>query len=110
MDDSALTATFGTHPPATFDRAGRVRLIGEAAQALLAGRVPSLEASMFLGGALAAWLETGGDLARDYLRVVKAKSHHTPAYIWNQLQAHQDERQLPDDDATLAPSSPEHHE
>lgn len=78
----------GARAPAGLDREGRVRLVGEAALLLLdSGTV----AGLFCGGALLAWLENGGDLARDYLRVVKAKSHRTPARIWRELRAHQDE-------------------
>lgn len=85
--------------PADFNREGRVRLLGELFRDLMAGRPPSREAAMFLGGAGLAWLERGGSLERDYLRVVKPKSRHTAAYLWRQCQAeaHPDERQDPQD-------------
>jgi hypothetical protein len=71
--DSALV-------PRLYDRRGRVELIAEAAQVLLAS---GTEAGLFTGGALLAWLENGGDLERDYLQVTaKAGSHHTPTVIW----------------------------
>jgi hypothetical protein len=74
------------------DRTDRVRLLGEAAQALLDGRLPEPAARIFLASAISAWLARGGNLERDHLKVVKAKSHHTPAAIWRQIVAHQDER------------------
>lgn len=67
------------------DRERRVALIGRAAQALLAGEMPDVEARLFLGGALTGWLEGGGSLERDYLRVVKPKSHVTPRAIWKRM-------------------------
>jgi len=69
------------------------------------GRRPGREAALFLGGALLGWLENGGDLARDYLHVTKAKSHRTPAAIWREVAPHQDERQDQETGDTLAPSS-----
>lgn len=93
FDDAALLAVLGGRAPATFDRSGRVRLLGEAAQALLAGRLPGRESALFVGGALLSWLENGGSLERDFFKVTKPKSHHTPAAIWQQINAHQDEGQ-----------------
>jgi hypothetical protein len=85
---NAFEILAGARPPAGSTREDRVRLIGEAAQQMVdSGTL----AGLFCGGALLAWLENGGDLARDYLRVVKAKSHVTPAAIWRELRAHQDE-------------------
>lgn len=58
-------------PPA-FDREARVRLLAEAAEALLAGRLPDPAARLFLAGALQSWLRDGGRLGaleRDHLRV-----------------------------------------
>jgi len=71
--------------PRDFSRADRVRLLGEAAHDLLAGRMPSDAARLFVAGGLAAWLEQDGDLLRDYWRVkAPAGSHHTPAHLWEQ--------------------------
>jgi hypothetical protein len=92
----------GARPPAGFTREDRVRLIGEAAEALLAGRMPEPAARVFLAGALVAWLENSGDLARDFLRVTKPKSHRTPAAIWR---AHRDERHAEAGRARIAASS-----
>ena len=58
--------------PAGFTREDRVRLLAEAAEALLAGRLPDPAARLFLGGALQSWLRDGGRLGaleRDHLRV-----------------------------------------
>jgi hypothetical protein len=107
FDDTEIAAVLGPLAPPTLARPDRVRLIGEAAQALLQGRVVGHDAGQFVGGALLGWLENGGNLQRDYLRVVKGKSHHTATYIWGKLQAHQDERQPDDDGASIAPSSQE---
>lgn len=63
-----------------------MRLLGEAAEALLAGKLPSAEARLFLAGALSAWLREGGRLGaleRDFLRVAAPhRSTHTPARLW----------------------------
>ena len=72
--------------PAGLDREGRVRLLDEAANALLNGRLPSRESSMFLGSALSAWLARGGSFERDYLRIsAPAGSHSTPAALWREM-------------------------
>lgn len=84
--DAALVAVLRGRAPRKYDRQGRVALIAEAARALLDDKMPSLEAAQFLGGALLAWLERGGSLERDYLKVAaKAGSHHTPAALWQAL-------------------------
>ncbi len=74
----------GALPP-TFDRAGRVRLIAEAADALLKGELPEPAARLFLAGAISAWLKQGGrvgDLERTYLRVsAPPRSTMTPARL-----------------------------
>lgn len=71
--------------PAGFTREDRVKLIAEAAEALLADRLPHPVARFFLGGALAAWLREGGRLGaleRDFLRVTgKERSRLTPARL-----------------------------
>lgn len=71
--------------PQDFSREGRVALLGQAFEALMRGELPSPEARMFLASAGLAWLARGGDFQRDYLRVVKAQSHNTPARIWRRL-------------------------
>ena len=63
--------------PRALSRAGRCKLLAEAAQALLAGKLPSRESQMFLGGAISAWLAQGGKLER-YLQVNLRGSHRTP--------------------------------
>lgn len=59
-----------------FSRAHRVRLVKEVADALIEGRQPSAEASMFVAGALTAWLSGGGDLVRDYLQLSRPRGSH----------------------------------
>ena len=59
----------------SLDRAGRVRFLREAAEALLDGKVPEREAAIFLGGAIAAWLELGGSLEHDFLKVTNKGDH-----------------------------------
>lgn len=94
FDDAALATVLGIgRAPRQYDRQGRVELIGEAAQALRDGRLPGREAALFVGGALLSWLENAGSLERDFFKVTKAKSHHTPAAIWQQINAHPDEGQ-----------------
>ncbi len=72
--------------PPTFDREGRVRLIAEAAQALIAGALPAAPARLFVAGALLAWLRDGGRvgaLERDYLKVAAPRSSkHTASELW----------------------------
>jgi hypothetical protein len=99
FDDAALVRAIGPRRPAGFTREDRVRLIGEAAQALLEGREPGKAAALFLGGALAGWLSDGGDLVKDYFKIVRPKSHDTVQRVWARIAAHQDERR--DDDGSL---------
>lgn len=77
--------------PSDFTREQRVRLLAEVADALLSRRTPSVEAAMFVGGALAAWLESGGgvgSLERDHLRVVPPKgSRLTPTEVLRRARA-----------------------
>ena len=80
-----------TRPPGDFSREGRVRLLAEAFEALMRGDLPSPEARMFLASAGMAWLQRGGSLERDYLKVVKRAIHHTPAAIWRRLQSEGDD-------------------
>lgn len=90
----------GDRTPAALTREGRVKLLAEAFQALLDGRPPSREAALFLGGAGMAWLTNGGDLARDFLRVVAPQSKRTAAKIWREMQNavhHPDEGQALED-------------
>ena len=97
-------------PPATLDRSGRVKLLGEFARAALSGREPSRSSLLFIGGAIEAWLINGGSLERDYLRVTaQAGSHHTPAFVWQQLSDDSSSRgaQDLDDEATISPTSTE---
>lgn len=77
--------------PGDFSREGRVKLLAEAFEALLRGDLPNPEARMFLASAGLAWLQRGGSLERDFLRVIKAKSHHTPTFIWRRLQSEGDD-------------------
>lgn len=90
---------------------GRVALIAEAAQALSDSRTP---AGAFVGGALMQWLEEGGDLARDFLRVVIPKSHRTAAAIWREIRGdaapHPDEGRGGGDGGQSGSSNPESEE
>jgi hypothetical protein len=88
--------------PADFSREGRVRLIAEAAAALLDGRLPDAPARLFLGGALQAWLREGGRcgaLERDYLRVTqRERSRLTPQRLFARCARTATDA---DDDATM---------
>ena len=70
-----------------------MRLFDEVARALVAGRLPSREAALLIGGGMLAWIDGGGDLVRDYFQLTKPKSHRTPSAIWRELQSepHPDE-------------------
>lgn len=71
-------------------REGRIALLGELAEALLAGKQPTRAAALFVGGALLAWLETDrGRLERDFFRVLEPRSHLTVARCWRALRARQ---------------------
>jgi len=63
MGSSLPADPFGrSRLPATFDRAGRVALLAECAEALLRGELPRAEARLFLASALRGWLRNGGRL------------------------------------------------
>lgn len=88
FDASALTRAYGrSRAPLALSIEGRVALISQAAQALLNDQPPPKEARLFLGGALSAWLARGGDLSRDFLKVVIPKSHRTASRIFQELQS-----------------------
>jgi hypothetical protein len=71
--------------PGDYSREGRVALIGEFFLAIREGREPSAEARMFVTSGALSWLESGGDLLRDYWKVkAPAGSHHTPTVLWSQ--------------------------
>ncbi|MGA8149255.1 MAG: hypothetical protein WB870_17005 [Gallionellaceae bacterium] len=91
FSDAALAANLVQWAGAAFTREKRIKLLGELAQALLAGEVPSREAALFIGGAIASWLQDGDSLEKTYLKVTKRHSHHTPQVIWQMLI--EDERQ-----------------
>ena len=75
--------------PATFDRAGRVALLAECAEALLRGELPRAEARLFLASALRGWLRNGGRLGaleRDFLQVsAPRRSTHTASVLWHRM-------------------------
>lgn len=84
------------------EREDRVALIGACAKALLAGKLPDAASRLFVAGALMSWLEGGGDLCREYLRVVKPKSKRTASAIWREIDHrddgdHGNERQRDED-------------
>ncbi len=67
---------------AVLTQAHRVVLLAQAAGALSIGAPVPTEAASFLGQALIDWLERGGDLTRDHLRVAAVRgSHRTPHVI-----------------------------
>jgi hypothetical protein len=80
------------------EREDRVALLGQCAQALLAGKLPDAPARLFVGGALMAWLQGGGDLSRDYFRITKRASRRTATAIWREIQnGHHDDARHPDE-------------
>jgi hypothetical protein len=72
--------------PRSLCREGRIEMLGEAAEALLQNRTAPKEAAFFLGSAIQAWLEHGGDLERTYLKVRRRGSHRTVQAIYRELQ------------------------
>jgi hypothetical protein len=96
--------------PGDFTREGRVALVGDAAGRLLRHEALTLEQSVFLGSALAGFLENGGNLERDYLRVSAPRgSHRRPEVVWRELDGSliADERQDAKDEEHCAQSDPE---
>lgn len=99
--DDALRAAIGPRAPLSLSREGRIRLIGETAKALLAGRMPSKSAALFVGGALDSWLREGGRLERDFFKVLRPRSHYTVARAWAKLEAQNSEAEGRDDPEEL---------
>lgn len=97
FDDRALAAVLGTRPPSALSREGRIALLGRAARALLDGKVPDAEARLFLGGAVLSWLREGGNLERDFFKVIRPKSHVTVQRVWARIEAHPDDGESPDE-------------
>ncbi len=90
-------------PPRTHDREGRVSLLVEAADAMLAGKRPSRETELFLGSALSAWLTDHGSLTRDYLRVDGIPgSHRTAAHIAQNIRSSRGQQEIRGDDTLPA--------
>lgn len=79
-----------------------MRLLGEAAKALLEGKLPEPAARVFLAAGISAWLREGGSLTKHFWKVDPERgSHATAATIWAR---HRDEGELPAD--PLASSRP----
>ena len=66
-------------------------MIGTFFDDVLAGRTPDRAAALFVCGAGASWLRDGGDLVKDYFRIVRPKSHETPQRVWARIEAHLNE-------------------
>ena len=74
-----------TRLPTDLDRHQRVKLVRDAARVLM--QRTDDPACLFVGGALSAWLERGGDLCGDYLRVTGRRgSHSTPSAIAHEIE------------------------
>ena len=87
LDPTALQRVLGhSRLPLALTREGRVVLIAEAAAALLNDQLPSMESRVFVAGALSSWLQQGGDLTRDFLRVTKPQSKRTASRIFQEIQ------------------------
>lgn len=67
----------------------KVYLLGTGAEDLVYGRMPSPSARVLIGVTMLAWLESGQgrSLERDYLRVIKPKSHRTPQKRWEEIRS-----------------------
>lgn len=93
--------------PLGLEREDRVRILGEWAAAVLAGREPARTAEVFVASGLSAWLENGGSLTRDYWRTAGEQgSTHTEAVLWRRIleEALREEHQRVPDGGTMAPS------
>lgn len=81
-----LNDPFGrrTKRPPTFDRFARVTQLGDLAIALLDGVLPAPEARAWLGGAILARLQRGGNL-EDYLQIRPPRgSRLTAERLWRE--------------------------
>ncbi len=82
--------------PAGFTREGRVALLAEAVEDLLAGKLPRLPARLFLAGGMASWFSDGGDLLRDYWRIKGEQgSTRTASMIWQGLREERQDESEP---------------
>jgi len=72
-------------PVDAMSREARIAMIGEVFEALRDGKPLSRAAAAFVGGAGMAWLEQGGDLARDYWKITLRHSHNNPQAVWQRL-------------------------
>ena len=107
MRDSGDLGLLVQRVPRTATREGRILLLAEVFEGLLAGRLPSREAALFVGGAGSAWLQHGRDLVRDYFRVAARRgSHHRPEVLYRRLII-ADERQEDAGRDTFGPSDSE---
>jgi hypothetical protein len=71
---------------ADFSREDRVRLLGDFADAVMRGEAPRKEVAMFVASGLAAWLDRGGSLTRDYFRVCGVQGCTlTPSILWRRM-------------------------
>lgn len=71
-----------------YSREDRVRLLGELADAVLAGEPPPRNALIFLATALSSWLQDGGSLTRDFLQTAGAQGCTvTEAHLWRRMQS-----------------------
>lgn len=85
----ALAAALGAgRAPRGRTREERVAAIGRFAKKHLD---PSDPDSLLVCGALLAWLEKGGNLVKDYLKVSKPQSRRTASAIWREQNPHHDE-------------------
>lgn len=82
--DRAFELLAGARAPAGLTREDRVRMLAEVSRAMLDGKTPSRAAALFVGGAIRAWLERGGDL-ENYLRIRRRGSHVTPQRLLARL-------------------------
>lgn len=81
-------ARTGSVLPRTLSREGRVELLAEVADALLAGRSPDRTAAAWLGSAITAWLLSSkrANLVRDYLEVAAPlRSKSTPQAVYRRI-------------------------
>ena len=76
-----------TRPVQTLDREGRVRLLVQAFEAMLAGEPVPKQAAALLGAAGLTWLEVGGRLEAHLGVIGKPRSRLTPARLYERIRA-----------------------
>jgi hypothetical protein len=105
LSAEALAAALAGSAPEHLTREGRIRMLVEVADALMASRT---EAGMFVGSGIKSWLQDGsGDLCRDHWKITGERgSHRTAGWVWQQIASSGGQQDV-GEAASLTPSNNE---